>query len=40
VLDDQDGVASVAEPLEGFDQTIVVTRMEADARFIKDVKRP
>ena len=39
VLDDEHRVADVAEVFEDLDQPRVVTRMQADARFVQNVKR-
>jgi hypothetical protein len=38
VLDDQDGVAEVAQAEEGGDQAVVVSLVEADARLVEDVR--
>ena len=38
VLDDDDGVAHVAQALEGLEQLLVVPRMEADGRLVEDVE--
>jgi hypothetical protein len=38
VLDDEDGVAEVAQPLERADQLAVVTLMEPDRRLVEDVE--
>ena len=40
VLDDDDRVADVAEPLEGGDQAVVVAGVEADRGLIEDVEHP
>ena len=39
MLDDEDRVADVAEVFEDFDQPGIVTRVQADARFVEDVER-
>src|SRR5690606_38949183 len=39
VLDNQQCIADVPQVLEYRDEPVVVTRVKADARFIKDVKR-
>src|SRR3546814_482767 len=38
MLDDDDGVAEVAEALQGREQPVVVALVEADARFVEDVE--
>ena len=38
VLDDEDGVAEVAETEQGLDEAVVVCRMEADGRLVADVE--
>src|SRR4029079_12229960 len=38
VLDDEDGVAEIAEPLERADQAAVVALVEADGRLVEDVE--
>ena len=38
VLDDDDGVAEVAEPLERPDQPVVVALVQADRRLVEDVE--
>ena len=38
VLDDEDGVAHVAQLFEAAEQAFVVARMQADARFIENVE--
>jgi hypothetical protein len=38
VLDDQDRVAEVAEPLERCDQSLVVPLVQADRRLVEDVE--
>ena len=38
VLDDEDGVANVAEALEGADEAVVVGGVKADGRLITDVE--
>ena len=38
VLDDEDGVAHVAQPFEAAQQAVVVARVQADARLIEDVE--
>ena len=40
VLDDDHGVAQVAEPVEGLDQLLVVARVQADRRLVEDVQTP
>ena len=39
VLDDQDGVAQIAQALENFDQAMRVARMQADGRLVEHVER-
>src|SRR5262249_50086899 len=38
VLDDDDGVAHVAQPFEAPQQALVVARVQADARFVENVQ--
>ena len=38
MLDDEDGIAEVAEAPEGVEQPVVVALVEADARFVEDVE--
>ncbi len=38
VLDDDDGVAEVAQPLEGFEQARVVALVQADRGFVQHVE--
>ena len=38
VLDDDHGVAQVAQPLQGGDQAVVVARVQADRRLVEDVE--
>ena len=38
VLDDDDGVAHVAQPFQAVQQAFVVARMQADARLVEDVQ--
>ena len=38
VFDDEDRVATVAEPAERFDEAVVVARVQADTRFVEDVQ--
>ena len=38
VLHDDDGVAQVAQPLEGFDEPVVVGRVQPDRRLVADVQ--
>ena len=40
VLDDEDRIAEVAEPLEGADKPLIVALMEADARLVEHVHHP
>ena len=40
VLDHQDGVAEIPEPLESLDQLVVVALVEADGGLIEDVEDP
>ncbi len=40
VLDDDHGVADVAEALQGRDQAVIVARVEADRRLVEDVQDP
>lgn len=40
VLDDDQGVAQVAQPHQGFDQPAVVTLMQPDRRLIEHVEHP
>ena len=37
VLDNEHGVAEIPKSVEGLEQPLVVTRMQADARLIQDV---
>ena len=39
MLDDEQGVSRVAEPMQDADETVDVARVEADAGFVEDVKR-
>ena len=38
MFDDDDGVTHVAQPVQRGDQAIVVPRVQADRRFVQDVK--
>src|SRR5215208_7090772 len=38
MLDDDDGVAEIAEALQGDEQSVVVALVEADARLVEDVE--
>ena len=38
VLNDDDGVAAVAQSLEGRDKPLIVARVEADSRLVEDVE--
>ncbi len=38
VLDDEDGVAEVAEVFEGVDEALIVALVEADGGFVEDVE--
>src|SRR5690606_37540684 len=38
VLDDDEGVAEVAQPLEGRDETLVVALVQADRGLVEDVE--
>ena len=38
MLDDDDGVAQVPQPFQGFNQAVVVRRMQADCRLIADIE--
>ena len=38
VLDDEDGVAEIAEGLERIEQAAVVTRVQSDGRLIEDIE--
>jgi hypothetical protein len=38
VLDDEDGVAEVAESFEGVDEALIVALMEADGGLVEDVE--
>ena len=40
MLDDEHGVAEVAQPLEGEQQPVVVALVQADARLVEDVEHP
>ena len=40
MLDYYDGVAQIAQPLEGVDQALVVPLVQAYARLVQDVKDP
>ena len=40
VLNDDNGVAEIAELLEDANEALGVLRVEADARFVKDVGAP
>ena len=39
VFDDDDGIPEIAQVLEGFNQFFIITLMEADRRFVQDIKR-
>ena len=39
VLDDQQGVAQIAQALQNFDQAVRVARMQADGRLVEHVER-
>ena len=40
VLDDDDRIAEVAQPLEGFEQAVVVALVQPDGRLVEDVENP
>ena len=40
MFDDQDGVAQVAHPLQGFDQPRVIALVQTDARLVENVEHP
>jgi hypothetical protein len=40
MLDDNDGIAHVAEPLKRPEQPAIVSRMKSDGRFVQDVQHP
>src|SRR3989344_1240862 len=38
VFDDEDGIAEIAQALQGLDETVIVALMQADRRFVQDVE--
>jgi len=38
VLNDEDGIADIAQPFQGFNQAVTVRQMQADGGFVADVE--